>query len=242
MAFVVRLREEADAARAFVVPSRIVEDWIQADPSYIDPGPASRHNLLTHIVEPGSTRGALSAGLGDEDRPHIARRRFGEHASQGPVSMVAKWDRAASVIPLVFRVEIQAHDVEEVGCPSQFGLEATSKHVRRLELNLSVPLRSLPVRLIPQSAVHMDNRLRSNDRGPGIRRADCIRRCDGSAHELAFQLVPAPVRTGIEAAHLTPSPGPERDLVDRAIEAPRSRLVADDSRGSARKPRKALGE
>src|SRR3954447_10162940 len=110
-----RNREQATFTRPVVLPPRVVENGVKADPLDRQPTIQRCTYLGPDIVQPRGTRASLSAGLGKVKRPTIPRVDVGQDILQRLVFVMAQRNGAAIHAPLVVRIEVEPCDIEIIG-------------------------------------------------------------------------------------------------------------------------------
>ena len=182
------------------------------------------------IEQPRGAAAALGTGLGQQDRPVVARVHAGQEIGQGLVLVVAERDGPAALLPLVLAVVVDADDVEIVGPAAEPGLETAAEHVPGRELDLA------------KLAAHdVDQGIDLDEAGARVDLAHGLDAGDRGTNQLALDVVAAAGRQRVELHHVA-GPGPERDLVDRAVEGDTVGLVADDACGSTGEVAEAVDE
>src|SRR3954452_7817946 len=222
--------KQARGAVALVLPARVLEDRVDADPLDRHAGRERGADLLGDVVEPGRPAAALAPGLGHQDRPAEARVGVGQELRERLVVVVAERDGRAAQVPLVVAVVVDAQDVEVLGPAAQLRLLAAGQHVPGLEL-----------RLVVAAAHDVDQRVDLDEAGARVDAADRLDRGDRGADELPLQLAAAAAAQGVEPPPVA-GPGPVGDLVDGRVERHRVGLLTDDARRRGREGGEAVDE
>ena len=210
--------DEAAGGVAIVVPAGVVGDGIEADAEDGNPETLSLTDLGGDVAKPADGGGGFGAGFGDDDGAVVAGEEVGEHGVEGAMEGMAGRGTVALVDPLVVPVEVDAENVEDVCRAAELGGGMAGQHVPGLELGVGVPEGGGGVFGFGGVGDDADDGLGLDEAGGGIDGANSACGGNGSADELALQLGAAAGTEGVEVFDIAADPGPERDLVDGAIE------------------------
>src|SRR5215207_3957702 len=204
VALPVGIPPETAAAVAVVVPARIVENRIQADPLDRHALPPRLPHLLGEPAQPAGARLVLGAGLGHHQRPAVTLPGLAQDRPERTVAGIVPRQRGPVEDPLVVRVVVDPDDVEVPLVAAELRPELARDHVPGLELGLPVPLGEGPV--LGAGPHDVDDRIAVEDARPGIDAPQGVDRRETLPHELCLELEP-PARGGrIEVADLTAGP------------------------------------
>ena len=211
--------DEATGTVTAIVPAGVVRDGIEADPKDGDAEALGLTNFGTDVAKPADGGRGFGAGFGDQDRALIATVEIGEHCVERTMEGVAGRGSFAIVDPLVVPVEVDADEVEQIGGAAEIGIGVAGEHVPGLELGVGVGENGGCLFGASGIGDDADDGLGLDETGGGIHGADRAHGADAGADEVAFELRAAAGAEGKEVLNVAADPGPERDLVDGAIES-----------------------
>src|SRR4051794_21913063 len=153
-------------------------------------------DLVTDILNPGSTRVSLSSGLGNNNRPMVSVMCFQQQVAEWAVQRMTGLDGRATEEPLIVGVVIDTEDVEVIGASPQIGLKVAGQHVPGLVLCLPAALRAGARTWRPGNDI--DDGINLHEASAWIDASDCLDGSNRRAHQLGLQFPPATSRVRVE--------------------------------------------
>src|SRR5690606_23886309 len=133
-------------------------------------------------------------------------------------SDLAHLDLGAVQVPLVLRVEVQAHDVQVFLAPAQPGPAPPGEQVPGVELGQAVGFGGLDLVRAVGAGDDVDQRVALHEASLRRDGADRLDGGDAGAHQLLLELVTPSPSAGVEIGLRPARPAPEGDLVDGRVE------------------------
>src|SRR5829696_7478360 len=147
-----------------------------------------------------------------------------------------------AVNPLVMKIVVDPYDIYVLGPSTQLRSRTAPHEVQGLKLCVGVRTSAINVPLVARARHDVDRRLRMSDTRVRVHVSHGFDACDGSPHEDRLQFIAAAMSKRIDVSEATPSPSPERDLVDRCPERHCIALAIGDLSGRAREGSKSVAE
>lgn len=110
-----------------------------------------------------------------------------QHFRQSAVLMVSHRYRRPVYLPLIVRLEIQAHDIDNIFAPAQLRFDAAQQHVVSFELPLTGVFGPTPFAAGPVTRSDLDKGLGPDKSAGGVDLPHCTNTRDGSLHEMPLE-------------------------------------------------------